>query len=187
MALIDDLEFRFEEYTLKGAKTSMHISFPKIPGGDSPTQIPTRGPGMIPRRVYLMPNDFAKHGFTQGCPSCTYVQNGIGLKRHHSEACRIIMEEEIGKIASETRADKARKRQDHYMAQQVQQGEQLGEREGNLRKEDIAEPNEDMDDGIAGNVVQDETFIDAPVSNSDIRIKTPDRKKAAQRGIDRHD
>ena len=67
------------------------------------------------------------------------------------------MEEEIGKIASETRADKAGERQDHDMAQQVQQGEQIGEREGDLRNEDIAEQ-----------VVQDQTFIDAPASKRDI-------------------
>ena len=48
------------------------------------------------------------------------------------------MEEDIGKMASDTRADKARERQDHYMAQQVQQGEQNEEREEDLRKEEIA-------------------------------------------------
>ena len=58
LALIEGLGVRFEEYTLKGAKTSMHISFPETPGGDGPTQIPTRGPGIDPRRVYLMPSDF---------------------------------------------------------------------------------------------------------------------------------
>ena len=91
-----------------------------------------------------MPSDFTKHVFSQGCPGCTYAQNGIGPKRNHSEACRRRrrrMEEQIGKIASDIRADKARERQDHSMAQQVQPGEQIGEREGYLRKEDIAEPN----------------------------------------------
>ena len=43
-----------------------------------------------------------------------------------------------------------------------------------------------MDDGIAENVVQD-NFIDAPASKSDIRVKSPDRKKAVKRGTDRHD
>ena len=56
-----------------------------------------------------------------------------------------------------------------------------------MRKEDTAEPNEDMDGGIEENVVQDDTFIDAPASRSDIRIKSPDRKKAAKRGTDRHE
>ena len=96
------------------------------------------------------------------------------------------MEGEIGKIASDTRADKARERQYHYMVQQVQQGEQNEEREDDLRKEDIAEPNVDMNDVIVENVVQD-NYIDAPASRSDIRVKSPDRKKAAKRGTDRHD
>ena len=47
-------------------------------------------------------------------------------------------------------------------------------------------PNVDMDDGIAENVVQDH-FIDALASRSDIRVTSPDRKKAAKRGTDRHD
>ena len=64
------------------------------------------------------------------------------------------MEEEIGTIASDTRADEATGKQDHYMAQQVQQGELNEEREEDLRKEEIAEPNEDMNDGIVVNVVQ---------------------------------
>ena len=81
-----------------------------------------------------MPSDFANHGFTQRCPGCIYVQNGNGLKRNRSEDCRRKMEEEIGKIASDTRANKARERQDHYIAQQVQQGEQNEEREEDLRK-----------------------------------------------------
>ena len=43
-----------------------------------------------------------------------------------------------------------------------------------------------MDGGIAENVVPD-NFIDAPASKSDIRLKSPDCKKAVKRGTDRHD
>ena len=43
-----------------------------------------------------------------------------------------------------------------------------------------------MDDGVAENVVQD-NFIDATASKSDIRLRSPDRKKSAKRGTDRHD
>ena len=43
-----------------------------------------------------------------------------------------------------------------------------------------------MDDGVVENVVQDDTLIDAPASRSDIRIKSPDRKKAAKGGTYRH-
>ena len=73
------------------------------------------------------------------------------------------------------------------MTQNVQQGGQIGEREGDLRKEDVAEANEDMDEGIVENVVRDEALIDAPASKSVIGLKVPDRKKAIKRGIDGHD
>ena len=44
-----------------------------------------------------------------------------------------------------------------------------------------------MNEEVDENVVQDETLIDAPASKSDIRLKSPDRKKAAKRGTARHD
>ena len=50
--MTDGLGVRFEDYKLKGGKTSMYVSFPKVAGGDVPAQIPTRGPGIVPRRVY---------------------------------------------------------------------------------------------------------------------------------------
>ena len=70
VALIVGLDVRFRDFTLKGANTSMHVSFPKVPEGDFPAQIPTCGPGNILRGVYLMPGDISEHGFSQGCPGC---------------------------------------------------------------------------------------------------------------------
>ena len=55
VAMADGLNVRFEDDTSKGVKTMMHVSFPKAAGGDVPAQILTRGPGILPRRVYLMP------------------------------------------------------------------------------------------------------------------------------------
>ena len=63
LAMTDGLDIRVEDYILKGAKTLMHASFPKVAGGHVPAQIPTHGPDMVPRGVYLMPGDFSKHGF----------------------------------------------------------------------------------------------------------------------------
>ena len=102
---------------MKGAKTSMHVSFAKAPGGDGPAQIPMRGPGIVPRRVYLMQGDFSKQGCTQGCPGCMYAHP----KRNQSEDCRKRMEEDLSKDASDTRPEKAKERQDHYIAQQILQ------------------------------------------------------------------
>ena len=47
------------------------------------------------------------------------------------------MEEEISKDASDTRAGKATERQDHDIAQPIQQEDKC---EGHLRKEDMFEP-----------------------------------------------
>ena len=62
---------------------------------------------------------------------------------------------------------------------------QEDERERDLRKEDIAEP-EKVDEYMRGedaaDVVNEETLIDAPVSMTDIRHKSPKRKKATKRG-----
>ena len=56
-----------------------------------------------------MPGYFSKHGFSQSCPGRAYVQNGIGPKRSHNEACKRGMEEEIGKDEANTKADKLKK------------------------------------------------------------------------------
>jgi hypothetical protein len=47
--MINELSVRYDEYTLKGAKTSLHVSFPKGAGGVAPAPIPTRGLGIVPR------------------------------------------------------------------------------------------------------------------------------------------
>ena len=179
--MTDGLNVPYEEYTLKGARTSMHVSFPTAAGGDIAAQIPTRRPNIVPRRVYLMPGDFSKHGFSQGCPGCIYAQDGIGPKRDHSEARRRRMEEDIGKDESDTRADSVQERQDHFIAQQVEQNE----REGDLRREDVKEP-ENVDVGMEIAVDEDE-LTDAPKTKTDIRLKSPERKKAAKRSTASHD
>ena len=140
-------------------------------GGDIVAQIPTRGPNIVPRIVYLRPGDFSQHGFSQGCPGCSYAQDGIGPKRNHSEACRRRMEEEIGKDESDTRADKAKERQDHFIAQQHEQHE----RQGNPRRADVIEPeNVDEDMDIAAD---EDELSDAPKAKTDTRLTSPERKR----------
>ena len=119
--MINELSVRYDEYTLKGAKTSLHVSFPKGTGGVAPAPTPTRGPGIVPRRIYLMPGDVSKHGFTQGCPGCTYAQNGLGPKRNHTDDCRRRLDREIGKDSLDNRGEKVKERQDHFIAQQVEE------------------------------------------------------------------
>ena len=113
-----------------------------------------------------MPGDLLKHGFSQGCPGCIYAHFGVigRPKRNHSEDCRIIMDEEIGKDKSDTRADKVKKRQDHFNAQRVEQHE----RDGHLRKLDVIEP-ENVDEDMHG-AVDEEELSDAPAIKTDVRL-----------------
>ena len=57
------------------------------------------------------------------------------------------MQEAIGKDMFYNRADKVKERQDHFIAQQVEQHE----REGDLRKENVIEP-ENVDEDMNGAV-----------------------------------
>ena len=54
----------YDDYVMKGAKTSVAAGAPRpgIPDGVAPT--PTRGREFVPRRVYIKPADFEKHGHT---------------------------------------------------------------------------------------------------------------------------
>ena len=77
-SLIDNIIVRFEEFVLKGAKSTVHVTVPKVAGDADPAAIPTRSSDVIPRRLYLKPADFDKHGFTQGCPGCAFAQTRLG-------------------------------------------------------------------------------------------------------------
>ena len=118
---------RFEDFVLKGAKTTLKVSFPKAPAVQE--KQPTRDATIVPRRIYLKPDDFRKHGFTQGCPGCIFAQTSVGPKRNHSEACRNRMEAEIAKDPTDMRMTKANERIDHYMEQQLMKSDAENKRE----------------------------------------------------------
>ena len=83
--------------------------------------------------------------------------------------------EQLGKDNSDTRADKVKERQDHFMAQQVEQHERVGD----PREEDGIEPeNVDEDLNVA---LDEEELTDAPATMSDVRLKSPEGKKATKR------
>ena len=86
--LFNGIAVRFEDFILKGAKSVVHVNVPKTSGGDRQRDIPTKSAEIIPRRIYMKPADFVRHGFTQGCPGCVYAQTSIGPKQNHSEICR---------------------------------------------------------------------------------------------------
>ena len=79
---------------LTGAKTKgAKLRFAEDAIAVPPPAVATRsGNEWAPRRVYLKPADFVKHGYSVGCMGCTWLQNGLGARRGHNEACRIRME-----------------------------------------------------------------------------------------------
>ena len=90
------------------------------------------------------------------------------------------MEEEIGKDNSNNRVDKVKERQDHFMAQQVDQNERVGD----PREENVIVP-ENVDEEMSG--ADEEELTDAPATKSDVRLKSPERKKATKRSTARHE
>ena len=89
---VDFLKISYNEYVLKGAKTAPLIAFPRSGVPEDPAPIPMRGREFVPRRVYLRNADYEKHGHTQGCKGCIWVQNQIGTRYPHSDACRARLE-----------------------------------------------------------------------------------------------
>ena len=121
----DYLNIKYDEYILKGAKTRQHVSMPR---NIESQEIPTRGREFVPRRLYMMPKDYERYGFTQGCRGCAWAQNQIGARAPHSEQCRQRMEGEIGKDEDDIRMKKVQERQDHFAAMKVAEGEDKDER-----------------------------------------------------------
>ena len=113
--LVDDIVIQNENCRLKVSKSVLQTRVVRSSAGIAAAPIPMRSEDVVPRRLYVMPGDHEKHGFTQGCPGCTFAQAGIGTTRGHSEACRNRMEYEIGKDATDKQAEKVR--EDHYIAQ----------------------------------------------------------------------
>ena len=81
------------------------------------------------------------------------------------------MEEEIDKDNSDTRGDKVKERQGHFMPQQDEQNERVGD----PREEDVIEP-ENVDEDMNA-AVDEEELTDAPATKSDVILKSPERKK----------
>ena len=55
-----------------------------------------------------MPRDFAKFGYTAGCPGCVQLQRGGGTSRNHNEICRTRLEELLEEtVEGQTRKQRA--------------------------------------------------------------------------------
>ena len=89
------IEVTYSDYVLSGTRSKgarARFAEPEDPAVHVP--LPTRvGNEFVPRRIYLKPVDFQNHGYTEGCPGCTWLQNGLGARRPHSDLCRDRMED----------------------------------------------------------------------------------------------
>ena len=101
------------------------------------------------------------------------------------------MEAEIALDTTDKRAEKVKERQEHYLAQKIDKDKQ-DERTIDPQEKDI--PNDEprdsdvpMSDANEQGQEGEEPLIDGPVTASDRRIQTPERKKAVKRSVGIHD
>lgn len=87
---IEYITASYSSYMLEGARTKgAKLRFAK----DVPTvrdeEVRVRaGNEWRPRRIYLKPADFVRHGCTPGCLGCQFLQTNLGATRGHNEVCR---------------------------------------------------------------------------------------------------
>ena len=134
------LKTYYDDYIMKGAKTSPAAGVPRQGAQEADTHVPLRGREFVPRRIYIKPNDSDRHGHTEGCKGCTCLTNRIGPRVLHSEGCRIRMEKIIGEDVADDRSKKLKERFDHCLAQQVAEGDE--------RVESAQDPREDAPEQV---------------------------------------
>ena len=77
----------------------------------------------VPRATYLKPADFAKHGYSAGCPGCEFLVTGLGGRKNHTPACRLRMEELLANDdAGRERLRIAAERKDLWTSKQLEKG-----------------------------------------------------------------
>ena len=74
----------------------------------------------VPRKVYLKPRDFQKHGYTPGCGGCEFLETGNGQRQNHTTECRERMEALLeNDEAGQQRLREAKDRQDLWIEKQT--------------------------------------------------------------------
>ena len=154
---------------------------------------------MGPRRDYLKPKDFTKHGHTLSCASCHRMQTGLGAKRGHNEECRTSMETAMA--SDETDKARIEPRKTKLDAYAAAEGERLLHRDGNVRgdagagkaQNTIAQmPEREIGQGQASSSIEDaKDHVEEnasysirtgdPSASIDIGLPSPVRKKAILR------
>ena len=55
---VNYLKMHYDDYIMKGAKTSPAAGVPRAGAQEAGTHVPVRGREFVPRRIYIKPNDF---------------------------------------------------------------------------------------------------------------------------------
>ena len=94
---IDYITTSYDDYILKGAKSEgAKLRFAPNATPIAATPILARGGSdWAPRRMYLLPSDVVRLGYTIGCPKCVRMQNKLGARRGHNNNCRDRMEKAL--------------------------------------------------------------------------------------------
>ena len=158
----------------------------------------------MPRRIYITPADFERHGFTEGCRGCTTLTNKLGPRVNHIDGCRARMEKIIGEDETDERTKKTKARFHHYVAQQVAEGDgnRVSAEDPRPDAPEVAHPPEPRDEGgdrrkepeefhigspmkengIDEDMGEDDNELDdGPVTASERRVKSPTRAPATKR------
>ena len=127
---IDYVTTTYEDFVLQGAKSEgakRRFAEPSATPVAAPSIMARGGREWAPRRMYLLPSDFADKGYTPGCPGCTWLQNRLGARRGHTDACRERVEAEIS--SDSQHADRVKAHKDKIDSYMAAEGEQILKRE----------------------------------------------------------
>ena len=209
---VEYLQTSYYDYVMKGAKSTVGVSFPGPGKTGETSDIPIRAREAVPRRVYVRSSDYDKHGFTMGCKGCTWFQNRLGTRPPHSDACRERLEKLIADDPEDNRAQKAKERLDFYLEQQVKQGDTRDDSPPEIQEKELADdprqedaPLEEPDAGMDGpekfeigtpgkpvrdgdeDMAEELELDDGPASFSERRLHTPVRKAPIKIKTGNHD
>jgi len=159
-SVIKETKMRYRDYVLEGARsTPIEVRMPTV---STPASVPEM-PQPIPRRAKLNPGDFARHGYTVGCPGYQQLQLGSSIRRNHTEECRRRIESELDKTSDgQERLGRAKERLDTRTAeigQSIIDNENAGnddvQEAPQYDIEENAEEGDNIPEGTGGDVQMD--------------------------------
>ena len=108
-SIIKEIDMMYRDYVIQGARSSSAEIRLVAPG----TPIPAPGGDPEPRRAKLEPQEFERRGFTIDCLGCEQIQLGSPNRKNHTEACRNMIDIDLGKTSEgQDRLDHAKDRLD---------------------------------------------------------------------------